>query len=219
MTADDIRAQRFRAQLLFGLNTEEVSAFLEDVAEAYETVAKSNWSLMARVKALETELQNLTVKKAPEPQPAELRQTGSQTELLRAAALQEVEALLHDARAQAQELVDGAKAREQEVLADFESSTADRRREADNLVAEATARAESLLASAKEEEVALRSELERLRNVRLQLIDDVRSTLEDYHRWLETVDPRGRALGRRDVLGTANGDAERSGSSDEVRAG
>ena len=35
MTPDDIRSQRFSTRLLQGLSPEEVSAFLEDVAEAF----------------------------------------------------------------------------------------------------------------------------------------------------------------------------------------
>jgi DivIVA domain-containing protein len=35
MTPEDIRSQRFASRLLHGLSPEEVSAFLEDVAEAF----------------------------------------------------------------------------------------------------------------------------------------------------------------------------------------
>ena len=47
MTADDIRSQRFSTRLLQGLSPEEVSAFLEDVAEAFAAVQDSNATLGA----------------------------------------------------------------------------------------------------------------------------------------------------------------------------
>src|SRR5688572_20539062 len=57
MTPDDIRSQRFAVQLVRGLSPDEVSAFLEDVAEAYEDLQMMNASLMERLKALEAEVQ------------------------------------------------------------------------------------------------------------------------------------------------------------------
>jgi len=56
MTPDAIRSQRFGTRLLWGLRPEEVSAFLEDVAEAYGDVQKRNASLRARVEGLEDEI-------------------------------------------------------------------------------------------------------------------------------------------------------------------
>ena len=44
MTANEIRSQRFGAQLR-GLNSEEVLAFLGEVAEAYEDLQKMNIAL------------------------------------------------------------------------------------------------------------------------------------------------------------------------------
>jgi uncharacterized protein YdcH (DUF465 family) len=117
----------------------------------------------------------------------------SHIEVLRAVALQEVEALLHDARAQAQALIDGAKECEAAALRDAEAAKAQRLREAEELVAAAT-----------EQEVAIRSEIDRLTQSRLQLVDDVRAMLDTYHQWLATVDPRGRAWGRREGFETSN---------------
>ena len=53
MTPEDIRSQRFTSRLLHGLSPEEVSAFLEDVAEAFGTIQNANASLIERVKVLE----------------------------------------------------------------------------------------------------------------------------------------------------------------------
>jgi len=203
MTPDDIRSQRFGARLLRGLSPDEVTAFLEDVADAFDNVQKTNASLTARVKVLEEKETSAS----------------SHIEVLRAVALQEVEALLHDAQAQAQALVDGAKEREAEALRDAEAAQAQRQREAEELVAEATARAESLTVAARGQEAAIRSEIDRLTQSRLQLVDDVRATLDTYQQWLATVDPRARARGRREAFETSNGDGEAVGSSDEVRVG
>jgi DivIVA domain-containing protein len=203
MTPDDIRSQRFGARLLRGLSPEEVSAFLEDVADAYDEVQKANASLTARVNVLDGEIQ------APAARETDTS-ASSHIEVLRAVALQEVEALLHDAQAQAQALIDGAKEREAATLRDAEAAEAQRQREAEELVAAATARAESLIADAREQEAAIRGEIDRLTQSHLQLVDDVRATLDTYHQWLATVDPRGRARGRREVA---------VGSSDEVRVG
>lgn len=238
MTPDDIRSQRFGARLVGGLSPEEVSAFLEDVADAYGDVQKTNASLTARVKVLEAEIQALAARETQVvPPPEALRDAEARAEamiraareketsasghieVLRAVALQEVEALLHDAQAQAQALIDGARERETAALRDAEVAKAQLQREADDLVAEATSRAESLVVAAREQEAALRSEIDRLTQSQLQLVDDVRATLDTYHQWLATVDPRGRARGRREAFETSNGGGEAVGSSDEVRAG
>jgi hypothetical protein len=176
---------------------------------------------------LKDEIQALAAREAQPVQPpeavreAEARATSasSHIEVLRAVALQEVEALLHDAQAQAQALIDDAREREAAALRDAEVAKAQLQREADELVAEATTRAESLIAAAKDQEAHLRGEIDRLTQSRLQLVDDVRATLDTYHQWLATVDPRGRARGRREPLETSNGDGEPLGSSEEVRVG
>ena len=102
MTPDDIKSQRFGTRLLRGLRPEEVSAFLEDVAEAYGDVQKWNTELMERVESLQNELRALT---------AHGKEASASThiETLRTATLREVEALVHDAQGRAQALIDGAK--------------------------------------------------------------------------------------------------------------
>ena len=211
MTADDIRSQRFGTQLLRGLNSVEVTAFLEDVAEAYHDLQKTNRALTSSLKVLEVKMQALAAdSKTSAP---------TQIEVLRTVALQEVEALLHDARAEAQALIDGAREREAAALREIEAANVQKRRDADDLVAEATSRAESLITAAREEETAIRNEIERLSQSRLQLIEDVRATLDTYHQWLAAVDPRGRALGRREELIRTSNGSEGVGSFDERRAG
>jgi len=101
MTPDDIKSQRFGVRLLRGVRPEEVSAFLEDVAEAYGDVQKWNTELMERVEGLQNELRALT---------AHGKEASASThiETLRTATLRVVEALVHDAQGRAQTLIGGA---------------------------------------------------------------------------------------------------------------
>lgn len=212
MTPDDIRSQRFGVQLLRGLRPDEVSAFLEDVAEAYRDVQEWNADLTAQVKRLESKIQALAARE---------KETSASThiETLRTATLWEVEALLHDAQARAQTLIDGAKESEAAILREAEAAKARMQIEAEEHVARATGQAESLIMTARAQEAASRSEIERLAQSRLQLVDDIRAALDTYQQWLATVDPRGRARGRRETLEMSNGDDENVSASDEVRAG
>ena len=212
MTPDDIRSQRFGMQLLRGLRPDEVSAFLEDVAEAYRDVREWNADLTAQVKRLESQIQALAARE---------KETSASTHIdtLRTAALREVEALLHDAQAHAQTLIDGAKESEAAILREAQAAKARMQIEAEEHVARATGQAESLIMTARAQEAALRSEIERLAQSRLQLVDDIRTALDTYQQWLATVDPRGRARGRRETLEMSNSDDGSVSASDEVRAG
>src|SRR5215831_20271162 len=162
MTPDDIRSQRFGARLLRGLRPEEVSAFLEDVAEAFGDLQKWNTELMADVERLKNKIPDLA---------AQERETSASThiEMLRTAALREVEALLHDAQARAQTLIDGAKESEAAVLREAEATKARMQIEAEEHLATARDQAESLMITARQQEAALRSEIDCLAQSRLQL--------------------------------------------------
>jgi len=210
MTPDAIRSQRFGTRLLWGLRPEEVSAFLEDVAEAYGDVQKRNASLRARVEELEDEIQATREKETS---------ASTHIEVLRAATLREVEALLHDAQSNAQTLIDKAKETEAAILRQAEAANSRMQAEAEEHVARATERAESLITTAREQEAAIRSETDRLAQSRLQLVDEIRGALDTYQRWLATVDPRGRARGRCEAPEMSNGDDESVTASDELRLG
>jgi DivIVA domain-containing protein len=218
MTPDDIRSQRFSTRLLQGLSPEEVSAFLEDVAEAFAAVQQANATLGTRVKALEDEILALSAATPLLSPPAAPAPASGHIEELRSAVLQEVEALLHDAHAQVTALLESAQAREATVLRDAEAMRARRQVEADALVTEATVTADAILAAARDQEAAIRGEIDRLTQSHQQLVDGVRATLDTYHQWLATVDPRGRARSRREVLDAAAGDSN-VGAADESRVG
>ena len=70
MTPEDIRSQRFTTRLLHGLSPEEVSAFLEDVAEAFGNIQHAHASLIERVKVLEAQAETRPVREAPAVQPS-----------------------------------------------------------------------------------------------------------------------------------------------------
>jgi DivIVA domain-containing protein len=212
MTPDHIRSQRFGVRLLRGLRPEEVSAFLEDVAEAFGDLQKWNTELIADVETLKNKITDLAARET---------ETSASThiEILRTAALREVEALLHDAQARAQTLIDGAKESEAAVLREAEAAKARMQIEAEEHLATARGQAESLMITARQQETALRSEIDRLAQSRLQLVDDIRAALDTFQQWLVTVDPRGRARGRRETLKMSHGDDESVSSSDELRAG
>lgn len=201
MTPDQIKSQRFGVRLLRGLRPEEVSAFLEDVAEAYGDVQKWNVELMDRVEELQKEMQAMT---------AQGKEASASThiETLRTATLREVEALLHDAQGRAQALIDGAKESEAAIL-----------REAEAAKARMQIEAEELIKASREQEATLRSEIARLDESRLQLVDDIRTALDTYQQWLATLDPRGRARGRREALEMSNDGDESVSASDKLKAG
>jgi DivIVA domain-containing protein len=215
MTPDDIRSQRFAIQLVRGFNPEEVSAFLLDVGDAYEDLEMANASLTEQVKTLEAELEACAERPASSARsgprllesPVEFEANAGRRreaaasgsgETLRALALREIEALLHDAQARAESIVAGAKEREAAVLKDAESAKARLQAEADSLLAGAAAKADALVADARDREAATRAELERLSERRLQLVDDIRGILDTHHQWLATIDPRRARPGRGD---------------------
>jgi DivIVA domain-containing protein len=192
MTPDDIRSQRFAVRLVRGFNPEEVSAFLLDVADAYEDLEMVNASLAEQVKTLEAELQACATRPVSSGEAA----TSGPRETLRAAALREIEALLHDAQGQADSIVAGAQEREAAALKDAEAAKARLQVEGDALLAEAAAKAEALMAEARDQETTARAEIGRLSERRLQLVDDLRGILDTYQHWLTSIDPRGARQGR-----------------------
>src|SRR5262249_55516281 len=119
----------------------------------------------------------------------------SRPEALRAAALQEVEALIHDAETRVQALSDAADERADGIMREAEMVKSRRQQEAEELVTAARTTAESIVAAAQDQEAAAREELDRLADRRLRLFDDLRATLDLCREWLATVGPRQRGPG------------------------
>lgn len=208
MTPDDIRSRRFGRQLLGGLNPEQVSAFLEDVADAFETVQRVNTKTETYMRVLQDELEAVAARRGPllprdafdvaEPRATSIIPDGEQKdeaaasriEMLRSTALQEVEALLHDAQLRAQTLVEAALERAAATVREAEALRSQRQQEGEELVSQATAAADSIVSAARDDEAAVRREIERLVESRLRFFDDVRTTLDACREWLATVDPR-----------------------------
>ena len=209
MTSYYIRSRRFGRQLLGGLNPEEVAAFLDEVAEALQTAQTLHIEMGAQVKVLQDQVQALAIKQASvapsDPSPSAERPATaheapatSRLEVLRNTALQEVEALLHDAQARAQAMTDAAQERAAIILREADAVALHRQKEAEQLIAEAAVTAESIVTTARDEEASLRHELDRLAEGRLRMLDDVWATLNGCRQWLATLDPRGRAPEERD---------------------
>jgi len=136
----DIRQQQFTVKMFRGFDSHEVDAFLDDVAEDYETVLKENALLKEQLATLEE----------------------------RSRGLSERERALQDTLVTTQRLGDEMKAAA--------------RREAELHMREAELRGEKLLEEVRSEEAKIKSEIQALRRLRRQLIEDLRSTIESYHR-------------------------------------
>jgi DivIVA domain-containing protein len=210
MTGDDIRAQRFSTQLVRGLNSREVTAFLDEMADAVDATERQNIELRKQVRVLQAKVQALTNATKDAGSPPQALASGDSSHLmsmardatekeaavagrleaLRSAALQEVEALLHDAETRRQALTDAAHERAAAIVREAEGLKCQRRQEAEVLVAEATVTADSIVTAARDEEAMLRREIDRLTESRFRLFDEVRATLAACGEWLATVDPR-----------------------------
>ena len=138
----DIRQQQFTVRVFRGFDKQEVDAFLDDVADDYETVLKENALLREQIATLEERSRGLT----------------------------ERERALQDALVTTQRLGDEMKAAA--------------RREAELYMREAELRGEKLVEGARSEEAKIRSEIQSLRRMRRQLVEDLRSTLESYYRMM-----------------------------------
>jgi cell division initiation protein len=146
LTPLDIRQQQFTVRVFRGLDAREVDAFLEDVAEDYESVLKENAFLKEQLSVLEERGRGVGEREK---------------------ALQETLLTTH------------------RLAEDMKENA---RREGQLLVREAELTAEKLVEEARAEVARVRSELDGLRRTRRQLVEELRSTLERYQRFL-AVEP------------------------------
>jgi DivIVA domain-containing protein len=166
LTAYDVVCRRFRRQLFGGLRPDEVTAFLEQVAGALHSAQSRHIEIEAQLRLSESDIQTLGIKPASaapseHAEPEDDAPAASRLQVLRSTALQEVEALLHDAQARAEQLV-----------------------------ADANVTVESILTAARDQEASLRNELDRLAESRLRILDDLWTMLNSSREWLASVDPR-----------------------------
>lgn len=208
ITSHEIRARRFGRRLLWGLQPDDVTAFLDEVADSMDAAHKLNLEMGTQLRLLQEEVLTSASSSPPDSgRQGDVPGTsnadaegndapaGRRLDALRATALQEVEALLHDAQSRAQALCEAASQRADAIVREAEMLKAQSEREADDAIARARATAESIVAAARDEEAAVRQEIERLRERRFTLFDELRATLDLCDEWLATVDPRRRAPG------------------------
>lgn len=140
LTPLDIRQQQFTVRMFRGLDPQEVDAFLEDVAEDYESVLKENGLLREQLSALEE----------------------------RSRGLIDREKALQDTLLTTQRLAEEMK----------ESA----RREAQLIMREAELRGDKYVEDLRAEEAHIRGQINELKRARRQVAEDLRATLDRYHR-------------------------------------
>jgi cell division initiation protein len=155
ISALDIRQQQFSARLR-GYDRHEVEAFLEDVAEDYESVVKENALLKEQLSALEERSRNIT----------EHERT-----------LQETLVTTHRLT---EEMKQAAK------------------REAEMVVRDAEMRGEKVAEELRAESAKLKQDVVALKNLRHQLVEELRGTLVRYERLLASDPGIGAGDGERD---------------------
>ena len=143
ISALDIRQQQFTVRMR-GFDRHEVEAFLEDVAEDYESVVKENTLLKEQLAALEERSRNIT----------------------------EHERTLQDTLVTTHRLTEEMKQAA--------------KREAEMIVRDAEMRGDKIAEAGRTEEARIKAELQSLKRVRRQLVEELRSTLARYDRLLST---------------------------------
>ncbi len=137
----DIRQQQFTTRFR-GLDSQEVEAFLEDVADDYESIVKENALHKEQLDALEERTREFAQREKTLQET--LITTHRLTEEMKAAA----------------------------------------KRDADLAVREAQVQGEKTLEAARAEEAKIHSEINALKRLRRQLLEEMRATLERYDRLL-----------------------------------
>lgn len=112
ISALDIRQQQFSRRLR-GLDAHEVEAFLEDVAEDYESVVKENALLKEQLAVLEERSRNITEHERTLQDT--LVTTHRLTEEMKAAAKREAEMLVRDAEMRVDKALEEARAEEARI--------------------------------------------------------------------------------------------------------
>jgi cell division initiation protein len=144
ISPQDIRQQQFTVKMVRGFDPQEVDAFLEDVAEDYESILKETALLKEQIAVLEE----------------------------RSRGINDLERTLQDTLVTAQRLSE-----------DIKGSA---KREAQMILQEAELRCDKMLEEARTEEARIRTDLQTLKRLRRQVMEDFRSTLERYQRMMSS---------------------------------
>ena len=153
ISPQDIRQQQFSVKMFRGFDPQEVDAFLEDVADDYETLLKDSQLLKEQLAAYEE------------------RQRG----------VVDLEKALQDTLVTTQRLSDDVKAAARREADELRSAA---RHEAELIVREAELRGEKAIEAARGDEAKIRAEIQGLKRLRRQLVEDIAATLERYRRHL-----------------------------------
>jgi cell division initiation protein len=110
ISALDIRQQQFTRRAFRGLDAQEVEAFLEDVAEDYESVVKENALLKEQLAALEERSRNITEHERTLQDT--LVTTHRLTEEMKQAAKREAEMIVRDAELRGEKAAEAVRSEE-----------------------------------------------------------------------------------------------------------
>lgn len=114
ITPMDIRQQQFSTTRLFkGYDTQEVDAFLEDVAEDYEQLVKENALLKEQLAALEERMRGIEERERTLQET--LIATQRVTEEMKESAKREAQLLVREAELQGEKLIEAARAEEAKI--------------------------------------------------------------------------------------------------------
>jgi cell division initiation protein len=144
ITPQDIRQQQFTVRTFRGFDPQEVDAFLEDVADDYETKLKECQLLKEQVAALEErqrgvlELERtlqdtlVTMQRLAEEVKASARREADE---VRTAARQESELIVREAELRGEKGIEAARAEEARIRADIQALKRGRRQLVSDLAA------------------------------------------------------------------------------------
>ena len=151
ISALDIRQQQFTVRTFRGLDRQEVEAFLEDVAEDYESVVKENALLKEQLAVLEERSRNITEHERTLQET--LVTTHRLTEEMKQAAKREAEMIVRDAEMRGEKIAEAGRTEEARIKAELSSLKRMRRQLVEELRS-TLARYDRLLASEQPSEAA-----------------------------------------------------------------
>jgi DivIVA domain-containing protein len=180
ITADGIRRKDFTTRRMRGVAHEEVSDYLQQVADAYAALEETNASQSTRILALERKVSASAAREKDLVEAlAAAHQLGAQ---IRSDAEQEARRPTSEGEARAQSVIKAADEREASIIENFDVLRSGVVQELDGLLQGAQARAQALLEGAKEREAATSTEIEVLkRQAEMEaerLVVDARATAE-----------------------------------------
>ena len=151
ISALDIRQQQFTVRMFKGLDPQEVEAFLEDVAEDYESVVKENALLKEQLATLEERSRNITEHERTLQET--LVTTHRLTEEMKQTARREAEMIVRDAELRGEKVTEELRTEETRLRHDLVSLRRMRRQLVDEMRT-TLARYDRLLATEPDTEIA-----------------------------------------------------------------